>query len=189
MPELLYRPWPWYVAGPLLGLFVPALLLLGNRLFGVSANLRHMCAALSPRGIAHLDYDWRGQGAWNLAFALGILVGGVLAGFLFANPEAVAISADTSASLTSLGITDFQGLVPGELFTWTALLQGRTALLLLGGGFLVGFGAAYAGGCTSGHGLAGVADLQPTSFIALLAFFVGGVAGTFLLLPLLLGGL
>jgi uncharacterized protein len=186
--DLLLRPWPWYVAGPLLGLFVPLLLLLGNRLFGVSGNLRHICAAACPADVAHFRYDWRSAGGWNLAFAAGILIGGFIAGFLLANPDPVAISPAAQTALAQLGISDFDGLVPADVFSWSALLDVRLGSLLVLGGLLIGFGTAYAGGCTSGHGLTGVADLQPASFLALAAFFAGGVAGTFLLLPLFLRG-
>lgn len=186
MLELLSRPWPWYVAGPLLGLFAPLLLLLGNKLFGISSNLRHACAAVLPGDIAYFRYDWRREGGWNLVFALGILVGGFLAGWVFANPEPVAIAAQTRADLAALGIRDFGGLVPDDLFSWSALLSLRGLIVMVLGGFLVGFGTAYAGGCTSGHGISGVADLQPASFLALVAFFVGGILGTFVLLPLIL---
>jgi uncharacterized membrane protein YedE/YeeE len=174
------------VAGPLLGLFAPLLLLLGNKLFGISSNLRHACAAVLPRDIAYFRYDWRREGGWNLVFALGILAGGFLAGWVFANPEPVAIAAQTRADLAALGIRDFGGLVPDDLFSWSALLSVRGLLIIVLGGFLVGFGTAYAGGCTSGHGISGVADLQPASFLALVAFFVGGILGTFVLLPLIL---
>jgi uncharacterized membrane protein YedE/YeeE len=186
MRELLLRPWPWYVAGPLIGLTAPLLLVLGNKLFGVSSNLRHACAALCPGDIAYFRYDWRREGAWNLAFVAGTLIGGVIAGVLLRNPEPIRIAARTKADLTALGIHDFTGLVPAELFRWERLLTLRGLLLLVFGGFLVGFGTSYAGGCTSGHGLSGVGDLQPASFVALLGFFVGGLAGTYLLLPMVL---
>lgn len=186
MYDILLRPWPWYVAGPLLGLFAPLLLFLGNRVFGLSSNLRHLCAATLPGRIAHFRYDWRREGAWNLAFALGVVGGGFLAGAVLANPDPVAISSATRADLLALGIRDFGGLLPSDLFRWESLFTFRGLLVLVGGGFLVGFGTAYAGGCTSGHGISGVADLQPASFVALAAFFVGGVIGTFFLLPLVL---
>jgi uncharacterized protein len=186
MTELLLRPWPWYVAGPLIGMFVPLLLLVGNRLFGFSSNLRHACAVVVPGKLTYLRYDWRGDGAWNLTFALGTMIGGFLAGWVFANPEPIAIAAQTRADLMALGIRDFHGLVPSDLFGFGELLTPRGLVVIVGGGFLVGFGTAYAGGCTSGHGLTGVADLQPASFIALVGFFAGGVLATFLLLPYIL---
>lgn len=179
-------PWPWYVAGPILGLFPALLLLLGNRMLGVSNNLRHVCAALAPGQSRYFAYDWKGVGGWNLAFAAGICAGGFVAGTLFANPDPVAIASETRASLAALGVDRFDGLAPADIFNWGALLTWQGVALLVGGGVLVGFGTAYAGGCTSGHGLTGIADLQLPSLIALAAFFAGGIAGTHLLLPLLL---
>jgi uncharacterized protein len=187
MPSILLHPWPWYVAGPLIGLFAPLLLWLGNRLFGVSSNLRHLCAAIAPRRLPYLSYDWRREGGWNLAFVAGIVIGGLLAGLVFRNPEPVAVAESTRASLIALGIRDLSGLVPRELFAWSALTTVRGWIVVVGGGFLVGFGTAYAGGCTSGHGISGVANLEVPSFIALAGFFAGGLLGTFLLLPLVLG--
>jgi len=174
------------VAGPLIGLIVPSLLLLGNKAFGISSNLRHACAALAPCGIAHFRYDWKKEGAWNLAFVLGILAGGVVGGLLLANPEPIALSARTKADLTALGLHDFSGLVPRELFSWESLLTVRGWMILAVGGFLVGFGTAYAGGCTSGHAITGLADFQLPSLVAVGGFFAGGLAATWLLLPLLL---
>ena len=185
----MFKPWPWYVAGPLIGLFAPLLLWLGNRLFGVSSNLRHLCAAIQPSRIPYFGYDWRRDGGLNLAFVAGIVIGGVLGGVVFRNPEPVAIAASTRASLGALGIHDFTGLVPRELFAWSSLATIRGVITIVGGGFLVGFGTAYAGGCTSGHGISGVANLEIPSFIALAAFFAGGLLGTFFLVPLALGGL
>jgi uncharacterized membrane protein YedE/YeeE len=184
--EMLSRPWPWYVAGPLIGLIVPALLLLGNKPFGISSNLRHACAAVAPCGIAHFRYDWKKEGAWNLAFAAGILAGGMAGGLLLRSPEPIALAARTKADLAALGLHDLSGLVPSELFNWASLLTARGLVILLGGGFLVGFGTAYAGGCTSGHAITGLADRQLPSLLAVCGFFAGGLAGTWLLLPLLL---
>lgn len=185
MLDLISRPWPWYVAGPLIGLMVPILLLVGNRMFGFSSNFRHACAAILPGRAEYLRYDWRGAGGWNLVFALGTLLGGALAATLLANPEPIAISASTRADLAALGVSDFSGYVPSEVFSWAALGTVRGLVMLVLGGFLVGFGTAYAGGCTSGHGIAGLADFQLPSLIAVVGFFVGGLVGTHLLLPLL----
>lgn len=185
MLDMLTRPWPWYVAGPLVGLFVPTLLWLGNRQFGVSSNLRHLCAAVLPSRLEFFQYDWKGTGLWNLAFVAGILAGGFIAARMLGIPD-VALSADTKAALGGLGIHDFSGLVPRDVFNWSSLLTVRGLALIVGGGFLVGFGTAYAGGCTSGHGIAGLAVFDRTSLIAVAGFFAGGLLGTFVLLPLFL---
>lgn len=188
MLEWMREPWPWYVAGPLIGLVVPALLLLGNKMFGISANLRTFCAVVSPNVADYFRFDWRRVGGWNLAFVLGIVLGGVLAGTVLAGPGEVAISAATRADLAALGIQDFQGMVPSDLISWEALLAGPGLMALVVGGFLVGFGSAYGGGCTSGHAITGLADLQIPSLIAVLGFFVGGLTVTHWVLPWLLAG-
>jgi uncharacterized membrane protein YedE/YeeE len=181
MLEVLSRPWPWYVAGPLIGLTVPLLLVLGNRQFGVSSNLRHLCAAVCPGGVAFFEYDWKG-GVWNLAFMAGIFVGGVIAGTLLAGPPP-DIAPGTRAALAALDITTVSGLAPPEVFAWSALLTMRGFVSIVIGGFLVGFGTSYAGGCTSGHAVAGLADLQLPSLVAVVGFFGGGLLTTFLVLP------
>jgi uncharacterized membrane protein YedE/YeeE len=135
-----------------------------------------------------LRYDWRRTGMWNLVFAFGIAVGGFVGVRLLADPSApLALSPDTVAALRALGVTDLTGFVPAQLISWPALASPSGAVLVLGGGFLVGFGARWAGGCTSGHAIAGLADLQLPSLVAVLGFFVGGLIVTHLVLPLLLG--
>ena len=183
MLEILSRPWPWYVAGPLIGLLVPALLLLGNRQFGISSNLRHLCAAMVPGRVEFFRYDWRRAGGWNLAFLAGVSLGGFLGGRWLAG-DGVAISEATHSALTRLGLRDFSGLAPREVFSWEALATLKGALSILGGGLLVGFGTAYAGGCTSGHAIAGLAALDRASLVAVIGFFAGGLVCTFFLLPL-----
>lgn len=177
-------PWPWYFAGPVIGLFVPALLVVGNAVFGVSSSLRHMCAAAFPGEVEYLRYDWKKNGLWNLAFVAGILVGGFLAAHIGVQ-ENIAISQATRLDLARLGVHDFSGLAPREFFQWSALLSFRGLVLMVGGGFLIGFGTAYAGGCTSGHAISGLADFQLPSLIAVIGFFAGGLFATHFLLPLL----
>jgi hypothetical protein len=116
--------WPWYIAGPIIGLFVPALLIAGNRVFGVSSNLRHLCSAIAPGGLEYFRYDWKREGLWNLVFLLGILLGGFWAGHSGAGYD-IAISAETKAALAKLGIRDFSGMAPHEIFNWHALLTLR----------------------------------------------------------------
>lgn len=187
MIEAVSQPWPWYVAGPLIGLVVPMLLLLGGKVFGVSANLRHLCAAAFPGKVAFFNYDWKKAGMWNLTFVLGTLIGGIIAVQLVPVVGVeIGISEATRADLRGLGVTDFTGLVPVGLIGWSALTTLPGLMLVVIGGFLVGFGARYAGGCTSGHAISGLADLQLPSLVAVIGFFVGGLIVTHLLLPIIL---
>lgn len=180
----LSSPWPWYVAGPLIGATVPLLLWLGNRSFGISENLRHVCAMV-PSRIPFFRYDWRTTGRWNLAFAGGIILGGFVATVFFANPEPLRVAASTERDLAAIGVTVDGGLGPAALFSLAALGSIKTWAILLLGGFLVGFGARYAGGCTSGHAISGLANLQLPSLVAVIGFFAGGLAMTHFLLPFL----
>jgi uncharacterized membrane protein YedE/YeeE len=184
MFETLSRPWPWYLSGPLIGLFVPVLLLLGNRQFGISSNLRHLCAAIAPAGIDFFSYDWKKVGRWNLAFLAGIVAGGLIAVIMLGAGD-VAITDHTKLLLTQLGIRSFTGMAPADIFSWPGLLTFRGAVAIVGGGFLVGFGSAYAGGCTSGHAISGLAVFERASILATVSFFAGGLLCTYLVLPLL----
>src|SRR2546422_6942988 len=111
MPDVLTRPWPWYVAGPIIGLMVPALLLLGNKSFGFSSNLRHICAACLPGKVAFFRYDWKTTGTWNLAFLAGTLLGGFIGGRLLGTGS-VALSPRTRAALAGLGLAPRSGPGP-----------------------------------------------------------------------------
>ena len=183
--EFLRQPWPWYLAGPLIGLTVPLMLFLGNKHFGISSNFKHVCAAVMPRNPTYFSYDWRRE-SWNLVFALGILLGGFVGGVLLANPEPLRVAESTRADLAAIGVGVDGGMTPQALFSWAGLF-GLKGLLLMGlGGFLVGFGARYAGGCTSGHAITGLSQLQLPSLVAVIGFFAGGLISTHLLLPVIL---
>jgi hypothetical protein len=185
MMDLLRQPWPWYVAGPLIGLMVPALLLVGNKALGISSVLRHICAACVPANIPFLQYDWRAE-SWNLLFVAGVALGGWLGYRVFGHPETLTLAPATVHDLRmQLGLTDFRGLLPHELFGAEALAGWRGWLFAGGGGFLVGFGTRYAGGCTSGHAISGLSNLQWPSLIAVVGFFAGGLLTTHFLFPLL----
>jgi len=181
--EWLQQPMPWYIGGLLIGLMVPTLLLIGNKQLGISSSLRHTCAALLPSKAAHFNYDWKAVGSWNLLFAVGIVFGGVIASNLLTANEIISISEATKTDLRTLGITDFSGFLPSEIFSWQKLLTLPGMLLMVGGGFLVGFGARYANGCTSGHAIMGMSLLAPSSLIAVLGFFAGGLLVTHFALP------
>mgnify|MGYP005856903353 FL=1 len=179
--EWISQPWPWYVAGPMIGLTVPALLILGNKTFGISSSLRHVCAACVPAGIPFFTYNWKKE-IWNLIFVLGTAVGGFIAMNFLANPETIVVSAATRADLAKLGITDYSDLMPTEIFTWANLFTAKGLLFFVFGGFLVGFGTRYAGGCTSGHAIMGISSLQWQSVVATIFFMVGGFLMTHVLL-------
>ncbi len=183
--EFLQQPWPWYISGPLIGLTVPLLLLLGNKEFGISSNLRHVCAMI-PSKVDFFNYDWRGKGGWNLMFAIGLLLGGFIGGVLLANPEPLQVSAKTTSDLAALGVPVNGQLAPDTIFSWANLFSLQGFIFIIVGGFLIGFGTAYAGGCTSGHAIMGLSDLQLPSLVAVIGFFAGGLIVTHLLFPLLL---
>ena len=180
--ELLSQPWPWWAAGIIIGLIVPALLILGNKHFGLSANLRHACAACMPANVKFFQYDWKKE-IWNFFFVGGIIAGAVIATTWLANPEPVIVAPALAAELKGYGITDYQGMVPAQLFSWESLFSLRGFIMLVLGGFMVGFGSRYAGGCTSGHAIMGLSDLQVPSLIATIFFMVGGFVMANLVLP------
>ncbi|MFY7900933.1 MAG: YeeE/YedE family protein [Chitinophagaceae bacterium] len=183
--EWVKQPWPWYVAGPLIGLIVPILLLLGNKSFGISASLRHVCAACFPANISFFQYNWKKE-VWNLFFVVGIFIGGMIAAYFFQSEEPIQLNEKLVVELTSYGITDYTSLVPIELFNWPQLFTVKGFLLMVIGGFMVGFGTRYAGGCTSGHAINGLANLQWPSLVATISFMVGGFIMANLILPYIL---
>ena len=142
MLDFITQPWPWYIAGPLIGLTVPALLILGNKSFGISSSLRHICAACIPAGIPFFKYDWKKE-IWNLFFVGGITIGGFLAMFFLENPEPIAVSEDLKSELSTYGINNYSKLIPVEIMNWQSLFTLRGLIMMVGGGFLIGFGTRY----------------------------------------------
>ncbi|CAM3902167.1 YeeE/YedE family protein [Aquirufa aurantiipilula] len=185
MIETISQPWPWYVAGALIGLIVPALLLLGNKHFGISSNLRHICAACFPSNIPFFKYDWKKE-SWNLFFVGGILIGGFLSAQYLGSNEPVVVHPDLAKELATYGIDDYSGLVPVQLFSFDNLFTAKGIIMMIGGGFLVGFGTRYAGGCTSGHAIMGLSNLQWPSLVATICFMVGGFVMANFILPYIL---
>jgi uncharacterized membrane protein YedE/YeeE len=185
MPSWILDPWPWYVAGPLIGLTVPLLLIIGNKSFGISSSLRHVCAACMPAKIPFFQYDWKKE-IWNLFFVFGVGVGGYLAAHFLSSGAAPVVDPQLTAELSTYGVQEAKGLVPLDLFSWEALTTTRGLIMMIGGGFLVGFGTRYAGGCTSGHAIMGLSNLQWPSLVATCCFMAGGFIMANLILPYLL---
>jgi uncharacterized membrane protein YedE/YeeE len=185
MIEFISQPWPWYVAGPLIGLTVPALLILGNKTFGISSSLRHICASCMPANVPFFKYEWRKE-IWNLVFVAGILLGGAVSVLYLSSQAPVLVNPKLATELAGYGITNFENLVPKDLMNWPSLLTAKGLIMMVGGGFLVGFGTRYAGGCTSGHAIMGLSNLQWPSLVATISFMAGGFIMANLVLPLIL---
>jgi uncharacterized membrane protein YedE/YeeE len=177
MINFLFQPWHWAVAGVLIGLTVPVLLIIGNKVFGISSNLRHICAACIPGDVSFFNYDWRKE-SWNLFFIGGTICGAAIASLWLSNPQEFQLAAATRSDLLALGVTDFSGMMPMDLFGADSIFSVRGLIFLVVGGFFVGFGTRYAGGCTSGHAISGLSNLQWPSLVATICFMMGGILMT-----------
>jgi uncharacterized membrane protein YedE/YeeE len=184
--DFLYGPWPWYVTGPALGLVYFALYFVGKR-FGVSGTMKAGCAMLGAgKKFEYFNFDWKKE-RWNLMFVVGMVLGGVLGGIVFPNTAPMELAEPTIKSLEAYGLTSFnEGLTPTEIFSWENLFSLQGFILIVIGGFFVGFGSRYADGCTSGHAISGLANLEFSSLVAVIGFFIGGLTVHFLLMDYLL---
>lgn len=183
----IYEPWPWYVAGPLIALTMFILLFLGKK-FGMSSNLRTMCS-IGGAGKASdfFRFDWKKE-RWNLMVVVGAIIGGFLASHYLSN-NTVEINPKLAQQLSEDYGIDSAGeaYLPPEIFATEQLGDPFVLSLLILGGFMVGFGARYADGCTSGHAISGLSNLQLPSLIAVIGFFIGGLVMVHLLYPLIFG--
>ncbi|NND85275.1 MAG: YeeE/YedE family protein [Acidimicrobiia bacterium] len=154
--DWLLEPWPWWVAGPMIGLTVPMLGLLTGKRFGISSSFRSVDAVCFPRTkVAYFrEHDVK-MWMWQL-----VMVGGMVAGGFIGN---------------QLLTTEPLQFLPDQYMSLSGSWR------LLAGGVLIGFGTRYANGCTSGHTITGLSQLSPTSLIATIAFFVGGLITTWLI--------
>ncbi len=180
--KFIQQPWPWWAAGIVIGLTVPALLLLGNKTFGISSNLRHICAACLPAKVPFFQYEWKKE-IWNFFFVGGVMVGAFIASHWLLDENDVILADSLKADLIQWGITDWSQMVPADIFSFDQLFTFRGFVIMIVGGFLVGFGTRYAGGCTSGHAIMGLSNLQWPSLVATCCFMIGGIIGTRVLLP------
>ncbi|AWA30818.1 YeeE/YedE family protein [Flavobacterium magnum] len=183
--ESLYQTWPWYLSGFLIGAVMMVLIFFGKT-FGMSSNLRSLCTiAGAGRYADFFNFDWKSQ-RWNLAVVFGAMIGGFVAVHYMSDPSNVAINPKTIEQLHTLGFEAPGGkLAPDSMFGPAAFQSPKTIAILLVGGLLIGFGSRYAGGCTSGHAIQGLSNLQVPSLKAVIGFFVGGLIMTWLLFPLI----
>ncbi|MDO8994692.1 MAG: YeeE/YedE thiosulfate transporter family protein [Daejeonella sp.] len=182
--EFILQPWSWWFSGIMIAAIMFFLLYFGQS-FGFSSNLRTICAAAGlGKSAKFFDFNWKAQ-IWNLVFLVGAILGGFIAREFLSTDAPVLISEATIQDLSKLGIAAPESLQPAELFGLDAVLSIKGFLLLAFGGLMVGFGSRYAGGCTSGHAISGLSDLQIPSLIAVMGFFIGGLLMTYLFLPLI----
>ncbi|PWJ39948.1 YeeE/YedE family protein [Sediminitomix flava] len=183
--DWITQPWPWYVAGPMIALTLFLMLFFGKE-FGISGNLRTICTIAGGGKYAEFfRFDWKSQ-KWNLMFLLGNVLGGFLANQFLTPDQTISLSEKTISSLQELGFENIgASYLPEEIFSLSNAFSIKGFLILLIGGILVGFGTRYAGGCTSGHAISGLSNLQLPSLIAVIGFFIGGLIMTHFILPIL----
>jgi len=187
--DVIRQPWHWAFSGAMIALVLFLLTWMG-RSFGVSTTFKGACSVAGAGRVSDFfKMDIKNE-YWRFAFAIGGLLGGVIAANFLSSPEPVAISEATVQGLSELGVQYPQADAKGYGFVPTSIFNFESAkgvLLAVLGGFLVGFGARYGDGCTSGHAISGLSHLQLPSLITVIGFFIGGLFMTHLLLPLLLG--
>lgn len=183
--EFILNPWPWYVSGPLIAIIMFTLIYFGKT-FGMSSNLRTFCTITGAgKKTEFFNFDWKSQ-KWNLMVVLGAIIGGFIAHFLLSNPTNIDLNPKTVEELSKFGFENAgKSLLPSEIYGWDAVLSFKGLAILIIGGFLVGFGTRYAGGCTSGHAITGLSSLQRPSLIAVIGFFLGGLIMIHLFFPLI----
>jgi len=183
--DLINQTWTWYFSGFMIGL-VMLLLIYFGKTFGMSSNLRTLCTIGGAGKFAEFfRFDWKAQ-RWNLAVVLGTMIGGFVAVHYMSDPSNVNLNPKTIEQLTVMGFDAPEGkLAPDVMFGNEAFQSPKMIVILLIGGLLIGFGSRYAGGCTSGHAIQGMSNLQLPSLKAVIGFFVGGLIMVYLLYPLI----
>ena len=184
--ELIYHTWSWHISGFLIGLVMLSLIFFGKN-FGMSSNLRTLCSlAGAGKKVPFFDWDWKSQ-RWNLAVVAGAMLGGFVATHYLSDASNVAINPKTIEQLQTMNIDAPNGkLMPDALFSNQVFESPKSILILIIAGIMIGFGSRYAGGCTSGHAISGLSNLQLPSLKAVIGFFIGGLIMVHFILPLIL---
>jgi len=183
--DFISQPWAWYVAGPIIAFIMFLLYFFGER-FGVSSNLETFCSiGGAGKFVDYFKIDWK-QNSWNLIFVAGAIAGGFIASQGLSPSDVVALNPQTVQDLADIGIQNAGSTyLPDEIFSIDTMLTFKGFFILLIAGIMVGFGARWAGGCTSGHAIVGLSNLELPSLISVIGFFIGGLVMTWLILPLL----
>lgn len=183
--DFISQTWTWYFSGFIIGLVMLSLIYFGKT-FGMSSNLRTLCAmAGADKFVEFFKFDYKSQ-RWNLVVILGAMLGGFIAVHYLSDASNVDLNPKTIVELSQLGFDAPNGkLAPNVMFGNAAFQSPKMILILIIGGFLIGFGSRYAGGCTSGHAIQGLSNLQIPSLKAVIGFFVGGLIMVHFIFPLI----
>lgn len=183
--EFITHTWHWSISGFIIGLVMLALIYFG-KVFGMSSNLRSLCSMTGiGKRVPFFDWDWKSQ-RWNLLVVFGAMIGGFVATHYLNDTSNVSINTSTIQKLANLGIDAPNGkLLPDAIFGNDVFTSFKKIGLLLIGGILIGFGSRYAGGCTSGHAIAGMSNFQLPSLKAVIGFFIGGLIMVNFIFPLI----
>ncbi len=168
--SIFVNPWPWWVGGLIIGILVPLLYYSENTALGVSTGYGSVIKLLRPRSrLKWLNSKSFEEGpGWRIFFLGGMILGAFISARLGGRP-----------------------LLTGEMGIFTATVSWSplaTALFFAVGGFFLGLGARIAGGCTSGHSIHGLANLQISSVVATIGFLAAGTFTTYLVRVFILGG-
>lgn len=177
-------PLPWYIAGPLLGMVIPILYYIINKPLGVSTSFIQFCSMAVDRKQKWIKMDLK-QEKWRIFFILGLVIAGLIH-HLTVDKYQIAISQGTIDRLAAMNLQQNEGFQPNELWSFHSLTSPFHWILVMISGLLIGFGTRYAGGCTSGHTIMGISNLAPSSLLATLAFFAGGLIASWFIIPFLI---
>lgn len=142
---------PWFIGGPVLGLLIVAMFALANQPLGASGAYVQT---------ANLFRGRDGVAVWRVWYFVGMFAGGVLVTQVLRQGAEVRSGYDALRAVFPL---------------WAAVP------MVFGGATLLGYGAAMAGGCTSGHGMCGTAQRSPASLAVTATFMATAIATTFVL--------
>lgn len=157
MFDLLPERLPWFIGGPILGLLIVGLFVLANQPLGASGAYVQTTNLMRRRD---------GAVVWRVWYFVGLFLGGLLITQVLRSGSDVRSGYDALRAVFPLAV-----VVP----------------MVFGGATLLGYGAAMAGGCTSGHGMCGTAQRSPASLAVTATFMTTAILTTFAL-SVLTGG-
>ncbi len=166
--RLREKAWSPYAAGILIGLLqIPAFLLIGTAL-GTSSSYVTVAAHLAglvDASVGKMDYlakhMYGAKNLWQVALVVGIALGA----FISMKASGTRRQAISPVWSRAVGLGSLQGRAP----------------MAFAGGFIMVLGARIADGCTSGHGISGLAQLAVGSTVAVAAMFAGAIATALLM--------